>query len=199
MFVSNIKSLQTSPSSSWRYRPGIPHPSRPNPSLTNDFPTPAHLHSQLLLMSNYPQYIYIYIYTHRTDVLKTICHLQPSGLISCSGYFLIYNRNHSFFLLTITVSGSPALPPENQPYDSESSSCLPPTTSPPGWPFNSEPWRPPSWRVSCLLVRAIMTVIMDVRRHRQTGIMNVRRQRRIYYEAMRIKGEGQGMMRSSMH
>lgn len=51
-----------------------------------------------------------------------------------------------------------------------STSCLAylPSISPTVWPFNSVPWQSPSWGVPCHLVRVIMTVIMNVRRQRQT-------------------------------
>lgn len=108
-----------------------------------------------------------------TDVLRTICRPWPSGFIPCSGYFLICNCNHASRPIK-TVFTSPALPPESEsqsrcPKKKErqrctASSCLPLSISPPVWPFNSVPWHLPSWGVPYLLVRVIMTVIVNVRR-----------------------------------
>lgn len=114
----------------------------------------------------------------RTDVLRTICHPWPSGFIPCSGYFLICNCNHASRPIK-TVFTSPALPLESESQSRcpkiererqcyTSLSCLPLSISPPVWPFNSLPWQFPSWGVPYPLVRVIMTVIVNVRRQRQT-------------------------------
>lgn len=152
--------------------------------VTIQFPASPHLHIQLLLSP---------VYLHKTDVLMTICHPQPSWIhvpawLLCHLQLqsLIFDLQRSFWAhlsclpRLLLDTGSVIQCPHPV--------CLP-LSPPPAWPFSGEPWQSPSWGVPCLLVRVIMTVIMNVGRQKQTV--------GIYYGAMRMRG-GTGDERNSM-
>lgn len=110
------------------------------------------------------------------SLLWLLSHLQ---LQSCRSTY-----KDRFHLTCFCLPESDFLGPSSVILCYTSSPCLPPSISSPVWPFNSVPWQSPSWGLPCLLVRVIITVIMNVRRQRQTV--------GIYYRLMRINGGTEG-------